>query len=147
MSTSACAIDREWNIVAESDNETIVNQCNLVHTVTYTRDAVIKTIPKRDTFLHITCVGADTVGKQELSMAVLEAADFLVCDSVGQSRERGEFQRMDCSAQIVEIGSLLNNPRLIPRDSRISVFDTTGMAAQDIMIARLLSSLVLTSNK
>ena len=90
MSASACAIDREWNILAEPDTETIVNQCNLVHTVTYAREAVIKTIPKRDSFLHITCVGADTVGKQELSMAVLEAADLLVCDRKGCEKPESE---------------------------------------------------------
>jgi hypothetical protein len=42
--------------------------------------------------LHITAVGADSVGKQELALDLVARADFLVCDLEAQSRERGEFQ-------------------------------------------------------
>ena len=41
---------------------------------------------------HITGLGADTVGKQELPSALLETADLIVCDSVTTASYAGELQ-------------------------------------------------------
>lgn len=142
MKTSTCALDRAWNIEIELDTAKIIKECNLIHTVTPSREPIISSVHTRREFLHITCVGADTIGKQELSNIVIAAADLLVCDSIAQCRERGEFQRLPDTAKIEELGAFLNHPKTLQNKHNFSIFDTTGMAAQDIMIACLVSSLV-----
>ncbi len=41
---------------------------------------------------HVTAIGSDAVGKQELDLDVLAAADLLVCDDRHQSARIGELQ-------------------------------------------------------
>ena len=66
LKSSKFASDREWEVEVEQNSEKLMTQCQLVHTVTYAREPVLLKKPREKRFLHITCVGADTVGKQEL---------------------------------------------------------------------------------
>ena len=43
---------------------------------------------------HITAVGADSPGKEELELSLIERANCLVSDLASQSLEHGEFQRL-----------------------------------------------------
>ncbi len=91
---------------------------------------------------HISAIGSDTPEKQELEAAVLARADLVVADSMPQCRLRGEiFKAMAAGvldeAGVVEIGAVIAGeaPGRVG-DEQITVFDSTGVAVQDIMIAR-----------
>ncbi|WP_438422846.1 hypothetical protein [Aquimarina macrocephali] len=91
---------------------------------------------------HITAVGSDTSDKQELGSEILQKADIVIADSIPQSKSRGEIYRAvkDGSIseeKIVELGNAIQNPALQrTNDDQITIVDLTGVAVQDIMIAK-----------
>lgn len=94
--------------------------------------------------LHITAVGADFPGKQELAPEVLMRADLLVCDRLAQCRTNGEIQHLvtdnelPASIEIVELGELTTGVRGGRQSDRdITVCDLTGTGVQDTAIANL----------
>ena len=66
LKNSKFSTDREWKIEVELNSNEILRKCDLIHTVTYARKPVLDELLVKKNFLHITCVGADTPGKQEL---------------------------------------------------------------------------------
>jgi alanine dehydrogenase len=86
---------------------------------------------------HINAVGADTKGKRELPAGLLERAHLVVDDRV-QARQVGEMQWLP-DRSCVELGNLLSNQVEFKRESSdVTVFDMTGLALQDLMVARAL---------
>ncbi|QGY32455.1 ornithine cyclodeaminase family protein [Pantoea cypripedii] len=87
---------------------------------------------------HITAVGADAPGKQELDASLLEAAQCVMVDSATQCRAYGELSQVDreLPLRVIEIGTLLAHPGLYQRkDDDITVADLTGLGVQDLQIA------------
>jgi len=92
---------------------------------------------------HITALGADAPGKQELDSALVALADTRIADSLEQSLDHGEFAAAakvglidegDC----VELGAVLAGDVPARRsDNDITIADLTGIAVQDIAIARV----------
>ncbi|RDU98781.1 ornithine cyclodeaminase family protein [Trinickia dinghuensis] len=86
---------------------------------------------------HLTCVGSDTVGKRELPEGLLQRARIVV-DDLNQARSIGECQwapELPCT----EIGDLLAGAASAGRSANdITVFDMTGLALQDLTVARFL---------
>ncbi len=86
---------------------------------------------------HINCVGADTKGKRELPAGLLARVRLFV-DDAGQARQMGETQwapDTPCTA----LGDLLTGKAAFTRQAvDITVFDLTGLALQDLTVARLL---------
>lgn len=86
---------------------------------------------------HLTCVGADTAGKRELPPGVLERARIVV-DDREQARAIGECQ-WSATLACEEIGDLLTGKTTFDRQrADITVFDMTGLALQDLTVARFL---------
>ena len=91
---------------------------------------------------HITAVGSDTHEKQELDDEILAKADILISDSIEQSKSRGEvYQAVKNGAvshkQVSELGEAIQDKNLQRKsEEQISVVDLTGVAVQDIMIAK-----------
>lgn len=86
---------------------------------------------------HINAVGADTKGKRELPDGLLTRARIFV-DDREQSRQIGEGQWAD-GLDAVEIGDLLTGRAQVSRTADdITVFDMTGLALQDLTVARML---------
>ncbi|MBG6129245.1 ornithine cyclodeaminase [Aquimarina sp. EL_43] len=91
---------------------------------------------------HITAVGSDTSDKQELDSELLQKADIVIADSIPQSKSRGEIYRAVkdgaiSEEKIVELGSAIQDPALQRTDDhQITIVDLTGVAVQDIMIAK-----------
>lgn len=86
---------------------------------------------------HLNCVGADTRGKRELPVGVLDRARIVV-DDLEQARELGELQWAPQTPS-VEMGDLLTGRAEWRRDvADISIFDMTGLALQDLTVARLI---------
>ncbi len=81
---------------------------------------------------------ADAKGKQELPPALLERA-ALFCDLPEQSRTIGEFQHASADAQagMRALGDVLRSGEGGRTDPEaITVFDSSGIALQDLTIAR-----------
>jgi ornithine cyclodeaminase len=91
--------------------------------------------------LHITAIGADAPGKNELHPAVLERADLVVCDSRAQCARLGELHHAleqgiePATLELGEITSGARPGRTAP--DQITVCDLTGTGVQDTAIALL----------
>ena len=114
-------------------------------------DLVITTTPSRSPVvdadwlhpgLHITAMGADLPGKQELDPEVLRRAGRVVCDRHEQCIAMGELQHaaalLEGGAAPIELGELTSG-RAQGRqsDEEITVCDLTGTGVQDTAIASL----------
>jgi alanine dehydrogenase len=85
---------------------------------------------------HFNCVGADTKGKRELPDGLLKHARLFV-DDRGQARQIGEAQWAP-DQPCTELGELLSRTVSADRQtSDITIFDMTGLALQDLTVARL----------
>lgn len=92
---------------------------------------------------HISCMGADGPGKRELPAELLHSAR-LFCDYLPQSQAIGELQHVagairEGSLSAINIGDVLagNRPGRID-DTDITVFDSSGLALQDLFLAQYL---------
>jgi len=99
---------------------------------------------------HVTAIGADSPGKQELPTDLVGSASLRVCDMARQSLEHGEFQsskRADASLEAVELGHILSGARTgRTSDDDITVVDLTGIAAQDIAITQAIIDAAASTN-
>lgn len=91
---------------------------------------------------HITAIGADSPGKQELETALVVKASVRVADMLSQSLDHGEFatasaQGLISPADCVELGAVLTGKASGRTSSDdITIADLTGVATQDIAMAR-----------
>lgn len=86
---------------------------------------------------HISAMGADKKGKQELPVELYSNA-LLFCDFAKQSVEIGELQHTS-NSNITNIGEVINatsSGRTSAND--ITIFDSSGIALQDLFIAEKL---------
>jgi ornithine cyclodeaminase len=92
---------------------------------------------------HVSCMGADNRGKQELPVELLRRAR-LFADLVPQSVEIGEFQYVaaDIAAGTVRLDPLgdVARGKKAGRQSAddITIFDSSGIALQDIFLAKMI---------
>jgi alanine dehydrogenase len=93
---------------------------------------------------HIAAIGADASDKQELDADVFAGAK-VVCDSSNLCSERGETHNAvkagiirpeDIHAEIGEI--ILGRKSARENSDEVTIFDTVGMAIQDIVTAAML---------
>lgn len=116
--------------------------CDIVNTATPSRLPVVR----RDWIrpgAHINAMGADAHGKQELEGAILLDAKVVVDDweQAGESGEvnvpleQGLFEADHIHATLGAICAGLKTGRA--NEEEITVFDSTGLAVQDVAIARL----------
>ncbi|GGD39228.1 ornithine cyclodeaminase family protein [Sinisalibacter lacisalsi] len=92
---------------------------------------------------HISAMGADTRGKQELDPALVASAS-LFYDELEQVKTIGEFQHAFRLGMITEadlrgsIGQVIDGSLAGRRsDDEITVYDGTGVALQDLVVADL----------
>lgn len=92
---------------------------------------------------HINAVGADTKGKRELPQGLLERAQVFVDDAT-QARQIGEAQWAPPALACTELGDVLAGKEPVLRGAQdITVFDMTGLALQDLTVARMLHTQAL----
>ena len=83
---------------------------------------------------HISAMGADKVGKQELPVDLYQEAN-LFCDYGAQSVVIGEFQHAG-NPQVTEIGKVITGASVGRIDNTaITIFDSSGIAIQDLFVA------------
>ena len=84
---------------------------------------------------HISAVGADSVGKQELNAGILRRASLLLVDSLAQCEKLGELQHaLDQTDRATEVGEFLQAGAAGSNDA-VTVCDFTGLGVEDLYIA------------
>jgi ornithine cyclodeaminase len=120
----------------------LARRCNLIVTTTAARAALLQAADVRPG-THITAVGADAPGKQELEAELFRKAQVRVVDSRSQCFDHGDAVHALQAGVVqekdfVELGEVIANPALgRTREEQISLVDLTGLAIQDIEIAKL----------
>jgi ornithine cyclodeaminase len=135
---------RSWGLSLEAAEsiEELASRSNLIVTATSAKAPVIPADAVRPG-THITAMGSDDDGKQELAAAILGAADVVVADSRSQCVHHGECgwavrEGLLTEGAIVELGEIITNPTLgRTSDHQVTVADLTGVAVQDVQIAAM----------
>lgn len=118
----------------------LLNSCNLVVTTTPSTSPILTAKPQPGT--HITAVGSDTDSKNELAASILGTADIVTADSLPQCRERGEIHKALKAgtvqeSQLTELGNIIAGTDMGRQsDTEVSIADLTGVAVQDMAIAK-----------
>lgn len=85
---------------------------------------------------HVSTMGSDATGKQELPPALFARAR-LFCDLPAQSRRIGEFQHLTESMDLTAIGDVLTGKSAGRANTNdITIFDSSGVSIQDLYIAQ-----------
>lgn len=116
-----------------------LDRADIIATVTASRTPLFAADKVRPG-AHISAMGADGIGKQELPADLLERAS-LFADLPSQSLTIGEFQHISGSAaanSVCSIGAVLAGHRVGRRSPHeITIYDSSGFGLQDIAIAAL----------
>ena len=114
-------------------------------------DIVVTTTPSRTPLIkdewigegtHINAIGADAPGKQELDPAILGRADVFV-DDPAQAVHSGEINVPIRQGKFQEdmirgtLGEVVIGRKKRESPGKITVFDSTGLAIQDLAIAEI----------
>jgi alanine dehydrogenase len=118
------------------DRDQAVAQSDIVITATPGAGALFDAAAVRPG-THINSVGADTKGKRELPDGLLDRVRLFV-DDQAQARQIGESQWAP-TLPSTELGKVLTGDVSVNRQAGdITVFDMTGLALQDLTVARML---------
>ena len=108
-------------------------------------DVLITTTPSRAPLvraewlrpgMHITAVGSDSPGKQELDPSCLSRADLVVADRLAQCTAFGELAHAPAVKAHAELGQIVAGLRPGRTDqNQITIADLTGVGFQDTAIA------------
>lgn len=120
-------------------------------------DIVVTATPSREPLFaadwirpgtHVASMGSDAAGKQELPPALFDRAR-LFCDHPAQSVVIGDLQHFRGDrARIVALGEvLLGKAEGRTHQDQITVFDSSGIALQDLTIARRLVAALVAKGK
>ena len=127
--------------VPASTPEAVVAAADIVITVTPARAPLVKAEWLRPG-QHVTAVGSDGPGKQELDARCLSVADLVVTDRTSQCARLGELQHAIAAglmtvervhAQLGEILAGARKGRSTPE--QVTIADLTGVGFQDTAIA------------
>lgn len=137
----------EFEIEGTTDMNYLTAQCNLIVTTTGATAPLIDA-DQISPGTHITAMGSDDFGKMELDAKLLQKADLLVADSISQCVHHGEMlqgikNNYIKEEDILELGNVISNPKLGRTDDKqITIADQTGVAVQDIQIAKMVNKLM-----
>jgi ornithine cyclodeaminase len=132
----------EFDIEVVDSPQSVADEAQLIVTTTASRRWLIGAADVRPG-THITAVGADGGGKQELEPRLFAIADICVVDSVSQCSQYGDSafalgEGLIELERLVELGRVIQDPSLRrTREGDISIADLTGVAVQDMAVAEL----------
>jgi len=133
--------EKGFSVTTTSEAAAVASACNLIVTATPSATPLLTADLVRPG-THITAMGSDTPLKQELDPDIVARADLVVADSISQCRERGEICKALAAGKledqdIIELGEIINGsvPGRTAKE-QITVADLTGVAVQDIQIAK-----------
>ena len=114
--------------------------CDVVSTTTPVREPIVEVVGE-DT--HVNAMGADAPGKQELAVDVLKDATIVI-DDYEQCTHSGEINVpwsdgvLDDGDIYGELGELVTGSVAKPSAGEVTVFDSTGLAIQDVAASRVI---------
>ena len=139
----ACADDIATRIGVEAealdDPARVVAESQLVVTTTPAREPILRA-EWLHPGLHVTAMGSDQAGKNEIDPRALAEADLYVCDRVSQCEALGELRAAREAGLMAEtppeLGAIVNG-EATGRTSgdAVTICDLTGTGAQDTAIA------------
>ncbi len=129
-----------FNITKCTSPAEVARQSNLIVTTTASNEPLL-TAEDIKPGTHITAMGSDVPGKQELDASILAMANSVVCDSKSQCIDHGEAHFAVAGgslreADLSELGTWIVEGRSRGKKD-ITVADLTGIATQDIKIASM----------
>jgi len=129
----------------------VTEECRLIITATPSEIPLIDVKQIRPG-THITAMGSDTHVKQELDPKILQIADVVVADSIEQCLTRGEISKalqagLINKEDLIELGDVITGRQSgRTSDKQITVADLTGVAVQDIQIAKAVHQALIQSD-
>ena len=138
---------RDCDIVSGTPEE--LGRCDIISTTTPSRDPILKAEWIQEG-THINAMGADAPGKQEVDAGLLEQAAVIVDDweqcfhsgEINVSVSEGDFTENDVAATV---GEVVTGDCSALRTST-TIFDSTGLAIQDIATAQQLYTAAVDAN-
>lgn len=145
---------QEWGIqiMLADDLDSLVLKSRLIVTTTPARAPLILS-DKVQAGTHITAMGSDDHGKQELTSHLLAKADKVIADSISQCVDHGECHwaikdEQILESAVLELGDVINNPEKgRTHENQITIADLTGVAVQDIEVANMVAKGYLNQNE
>lgn len=139
---AAAGIKHSYELVAVADGEAACARADAIITITPATSPIIRRDWVRPG-THISCVGADMEGKQEVESA-LDAAARLYVDDRAQSVASGELEvavkegAISEGDIVAELGEVIaGKAEGRTSDEQITVFDTSGIAVQDLASSKV----------
>jgi ornithine cyclodeaminase len=130
-----------YDAVAAASAEDVCRASDLLITATPSREPLVRTAWLREG-QHVTAVGSDSPGKQELEAACLARADLVVVDQLTQCEAFGELRHaidaglMTRNHVHAELGQIVAGQRPgRTSDAQLTIADLTGVGFQDTAIA------------
>jgi L-alanine dehydrogenase (EC 1.4.1.1) len=119
-----------------------VCDCDVLVTTTPVREPVVMSEWVHEG-THINAIGADAMGKQELDSDLLKRSKIIVDDIIQASHSgeinvplsKGAISQSDIHAELGEVVAGIKKGR--PSDEDITIFDSTGLAVQDLVTANI----------
>ncbi|CAI2497221.1 ornithine cyclodeaminase family protein [Serratia ficaria] len=130
-----------FRVRVTQDAAQLAAHCRLIVTTTPSREPILQAADIRPG-THITAVGADADGKQELATELVAKADAIAVDALSQCTQYGEIatayrQGLLASTPIVELGAALQQGAKVRGDAQqITLADLTGLAIQDVQMVK-----------
>lgn len=127
-------------------------QCDILNTLTPVKKPIVKKEYVRPG-MHINAIGADAPGKEELEASILKGAKVVVDDweqashsgEINVPYEHGQLKREDLYGELGDIVAGKKPGR--QNDNDITIFDSTGLGIQDIVVAHLVYNRALKAGK
>lgn len=132
---------RGFEVTAAKDPAEVAEHCNLIITTTPAEQPLLfGTDIKKGT--TIIAVGTDAPGKNEIDTTVFAKADVTVADSISQCVDHGDISYAVKNGSlreeaIKELGQVITGKAGRSDDDQIVAVDLTGVAVQDIAIAKV----------
>lgn len=141
-----------WNLEVAKDLNELTSACNLIVTTTSSSKPLLWA-HQIQPGTHITAIGTDDFGKQELDPEIFMKTDRIVVDSRSQCAEFGDVsyairQNLLKKERLIELGEIIDNSFLGRNsETEITVADLTGVAIQDLQIATVIFDQITALNK
>jgi ornithine cyclodeaminase len=120
------------NVSVSPSPADVARHARLIVTATSARAPLLHTADLQPG-THISAVGSDSPGKQEIDPAILRDASLVLADSLTQCAKLGELQHApDQLPRAIEIGAYCRDGHPV---SGTSVADFTGLGVEDLYIA------------
>jgi len=135
-----------FDVVIAETPKIVAQNCNLIVTTTSAEKPLLMANDIQPG-THITAMGADRPGKQELDPYIFFKADRCITDSKSQCIEHGDSHhaiKNGCISEVdlIELGEVIAKPELgRSNEQQITIADLTGVAIQDIQIAKSIISM------